>query len=54
MDSFIQNIQNNNSVIPERRMPEKLSSIDEELEEILSRQKAKTNFTYPEENILIA
>jgi cell division protein FtsZ len=41
MDSFIQNIQDNNPVIADRRLPEKLSSIDEELEEILSRQKAK-------------
>ncbi len=41
MDSFIQNIQENSPAVPERRMPERLSSIDEELEEILSRQKAK-------------
>ena len=41
MDSMIQNVQANNPVISDRRMPERLSSIDEELEEILSRQKAK-------------
>jgi len=41
MDSFIQNIRGNSPVISDRRLPEKLSSIDEELEKILSRQKAK-------------
>jgi cell division protein FtsZ len=44
MDSIIQSVQDRNPVISdryERRMPEKLSSIDEELEAILSKQKAK-------------
>ncbi len=41
MDSIIQNAQVNSPVISDRRMPSRLSSIDEELEEILSRQRAK-------------
>ncbi|MBT3416604.1 cell division protein FtsZ [Candidatus Woesearchaeota archaeon] len=44
MDSMIQNVQDRNPVIPNRydkRMPERLSSVDEELEAILSKQKAK-------------
>jgi len=41
MDRIIQNVQANNPSFSERRMPERLSSIDEELEEILSRQKAR-------------
>jgi cell division protein FtsZ len=44
MDSMIQNVQERNPVVSDRydrRVPEKLSSIDEELEAILSKQKAK-------------
>ena len=44
MDSMIQNVQERNPVVSDRydrRMPEKLSSVDEELEAILSKQKAK-------------
>ena len=44
MDSIIQNVQERNPVVSdrfERRAPERLSSVDEELEAILSKQKAK-------------